>query len=429
MDYPTRMLRRPTPWSLFAVSLLALGCRTAAQSSNTGDDAAAQAPDSVSEDVVGTDAIAPETDAAVDLDASAMDAVAPVDAPAPGDVPVDLGRADVRRDAGPSCVCPTLPATCMAPAIDSPAFSPERALLDQLVGVVSCAETSLHIALYETLWDCLPNILRARLEAAPGLSLQIVVDNADCPASDGGAACPIRLLEGHPRVTIVSDDRSALMHHKFIVADGNRLWVASANSSQRSYCEDANDAIVVAEAPIVAAFEAEFQRMFTDRAFGPTAPTAPATSGIYASYFSPRTPATGPSRWFTDMISAIETSRSSVDFIIASWTRTEVSDAMLAARARGVRVRGIVAPNYLNDAPATALRAAGVPVRVGNVHSKLLVVDDEVVVTGSANWSASAWANNENSLWIRDANIGSTYATFFSREFERASIPVADRDR
>jgi hypothetical protein len=32
-------------------------------------------------------------------------------------------------------------------------------------------------------------------------------------------------------------------------------------------------------------------------------------------------------------------------------------------------------------------------------------------------------------LWIRDANAASTYATFFNREFLRASVPVMDRDR
>jgi phosphatidylserine/phosphatidylglycerophosphate/cardiolipin synthase-like enzyme len=146
-------------------------------------------------------------------------------------------------------------------------------------------------------------------------------------------------------------------------------------------------------------------------------------------HFSPRTPSTTAAPWFTDMIAAVTNARTSVEFIISAWTRAELSDAMLAARARGVTVRGIVAPNYLNDAPAVALRNAGVEVRVGDVHSKLLLVDGDVVITGSANWSASAWSNNENSLWIRDANAASTYASFFNREFLRATVPVMDRDR
>lgn len=419
---------------LLALALAALGCRSAAAVFPVDPDAAALIPGDLG---VSTDApaaldgapTAPDatvTDA-VDLDASFTDASL-TDASLT-DVTDARVRADATRDAGPRCVCPPLPTTCPGIASDTPTFSPEPALLEQVLGLVACADQSLHIALYETLWDCVPNAIRARLDADPDLTVSIVVDNEDCPAGDGGNLCPIRALEGHPRVTLVADDRSALMHHKFMVVDGARVWVGSANSSQQSYCADANDAVVISEPAVVAAFEGEFQRMFRDRAFGPMAPTAPITGGAYTVHFSPRTPSTAASPWFTDMISAVTGARTSVEFMISAWTRTELSDAMLAARARGVMVRGVVAPNYLNDAPAVALRNAGVEVRVGDVHSKLLLVDGDLVVTGSANWSASAWSNNENSLWIRDANAASTYASFFNREFLRATVPVTDRDR
>jgi phosphatidylserine/phosphatidylglycerophosphate/cardiolipin synthase-like enzyme len=411
-----------------ALALAALGCRASSTPIYNVDDVATLQPGDTP--VVDLPAV-PDTPAAMDAGVATMDAPEPTDTAPPTDRGrTDTGvRADVRRDAGPTCVCPTLPSTCAPVTPDTPAFSPERALLDQLLGVIACADTSLHIALYETLWDCLPNAIRARLDAAPGLTVQIVVDDVDCPAGDGGSACPIRALEGHPRVTLVPDERSALMHHKFVVADNSRVWVGSANSSQQSYCVDANDAIVVSEPAIVTAFEGEFQRMFRDRSFGPLPAMDPVRAGIYTAYFSPRSPTTTAARWFTDMIAAVTNARTSVDFIISAWTRTELSDAMLAARARGARVRGVVAPEYANDPPAVALRAAGVPVRVGDVHSKLILVDDEVVITGSANWSAAAWSNNENSLWIRDANVGSTYAAFFTRAYDAATVPLADRDR
>jgi phosphatidylserine/phosphatidylglycerophosphate/cardiolipin synthase-like enzyme len=424
------MLRAPR---LFALALAALSCRSTAAINTVDLDAAALTPGDlgVSADAPAVmDRATPAADAAP-LDAPDLDDATLPDAPRAdvNDVTDARMRTDVPRDAAPRCVCPALPTSCPSIPSDSPTFSPEPALLEQVVGLVACADQSLHIALYETLWDCVPNAIRARLDADPDLTVSIVVDNEDCPVGDGGSLCPIRALEGHPRVTLISDNRAALMHHKFMVVDGTRVWVGSANSSQQSYCTDSNDAVVISEPAVVAAFESEFQRMFRDRAFGPIAPTAPTTGGAYTVHFSPRTPSTTAAPWFTDMIAAVTNARTSVEFIISAWTRAELSDAMLAARARGVTVRGIVAPNYLNDAPAVALRNAGVEVRVGDVHSKLLLVDGDVVITGSANWSASAWSNNENSLWIRDANAASTYASFFNREFLRATVPVMDRDR
>lgn len=355
------------------------------------------------------------------MDVAADDVAADVARDAGADARTDVA-ADRPRDAGRVCVCPPLPMMCTPPRLDTPSFTPDGALLTELMGLVSCATTSLHVAMYQTLWNCLPQAILARLDAAPQLNVQIVYDDESCPLVGGHLSCPLSVFEGNARVTLVSDARTTLMHDKFIVADGTRVWVGSANSSEESYCQLVNDAIVTEEAPIVAAYEREFQRMFRDRMFGPMPVDMPTTSGRYTVYFSPRTPVTTAARTFSDMVAAIGSATTSVDFVIASWTRTEVSDALIAARARGVTVRGVVAPTYIRDVPATALRMAGVALRVGNVHSKLMVIDGQTVVTGSANWSAASWANNENSLWIRDMTLGAAYTAWFERVHTAATL-------
>ena len=113
------------------------------------------------------------------------------------------------------------------------------------------------------------------------------------------------------------------------------------------------------------------------------------------------------------MIASIEGATSSVEVMIFAWTRTEISDALVAAAARGVTVRGLVAPSYADDAPAQALLAAGVDIRVASVHSKVMIIDGATVVTGSANWSENAWSNNENSLWIADGAVAGAYLAHF----------------
>lgn len=409
--------------ALAAALALGAGCRGAA-APIAPDDAvsAADAPAAIEDAPSPEDApAAVEMDASVDLDApSPADDAALTDAALTDAAPA----VDARSDAGRSCVCPTLPATCTPPALDAPSFTTGGALLGQLMGLISCADTSLHAALYETLWTCLPDAILARLAAAPALTVQLVYDDETCPRVGGTLMCPLARLDGHPRVSMLPDARSALMHHKFFVVDGERVWVGSANGSEQSYCRDANDAVVVGEPAIVEAFEGEFQRMFRDHAFGPIVASSPVTAGRYAAYFSPRSPTSSPARWFTDMVGAVAEARTSVDFVISAWTRTELSDAMIAARMRGVAVRGIVSHMYLDDAPAMALLAAGVPVRAGNVHSKLLIIDGQTVITGSANWSAAAWANNENSLWIRDASAAAAYGEYFTRQYGAATTPA-----
>jgi hypothetical protein len=356
----------------------------------------------------GTDTSVPPMDA--DTDSARPDT-------GPGDGGADGG------DAGDDCECPTLPACATTPA-NEPTFAPEgTAYADQLMSVIACANTTIDAALYQTTWPCIAQALSAKLVANPELQMRLVIDDDRCPLlPDGSRDCPLSLIAGSPRVTIVDDDRSALMHHKFMIVDGNRVWVSSGNMSRTSFCTDMNNAIVIDQAEIVAGYQASFDQMFGGD-FSPQPEAPPVTGGNYTLYTSPISPASSPSPWFDDLIAAIDAAEMKVEVMISSWTRTEVSDALVRARGRGVTVRALVRSLYVDDAPALALIAAGIEVRHGNVHSKVAIIDDQIVVTGSPNWSANAWSNSEASLWIDDASIAAQYTAELDRAWPTAAMP------
>lgn len=331
-----------------------------------------------------------------------------MDAAADADLPdTDVPDADA---APPPCDCPPFPTVCAAPDVTVPAFTPDAAAMAaQLFDVIACAETSLELAIYEAQWECLGAGLDAALAATPDLTLTLVVDDDECPLGD----CFADTLVPADRVTVVRDERSALMHHKFVIADGARLWVSSANLTRRSFCTDHNNALVVEEADIVTRYGEVFTRM-VDGIFGPVTPESPVTAGEYQAYFSPESPASEAAPWLTAMVAAIDASNTSIDVMISAFTRTEVSDALIAADTRGVVVRVVVSHLFANDAPAQALFAAGIDVRRDNVHDKVMVIDGATVITGSANWSMNAWSNNENQLWVTNSAI----ATAFTAEVD-----------
>lgn len=360
-----------------------------------------------------------ETDSGVAMDSS----TSTPDASAMDSARDASSTADARADAAPSCPCPPIPMTCTPPEIDMPTFTPgSSALQTQLNNVVACATRTLDMALYEVNSPCFVDVILARLAAVPALQVRIVTDNESCPVVMGARSCQLSRLEGNPRVQIVDDARATLMHHKFIVADGTRLWVASANMTRQSFCTDENNALVIEDAPAISMYSAEFRRMFEMRAFGPIAPeTDPSPTARFGVYFSPRTPTTQPPHWLTALIDAINTARTSVEFAVSAFTRQDIADALSAAHRRGVRVRGIVDSSYAMDPAVVSIRMAGADIRTDSMHSKVLIVDGATVTTGSANWSTNAWTNNENSLWIRDTNIASVYRSQFERSFPMAT--------
>lgn len=337
--------------------------------------------------------------------------------PDAGDRPADAGGLD---SGAADCACPALPASCDAPATGTPVFTPPaEAMLEQIFHVIACAESSLQIAMYEAEWPCIGEAIAAALARNPGLTVEVVADDERCAP---GSCIFDDLPAG--RATIVRDARSAYMHHKFVIADGERVWVGSANFSERSFCIDHNNSLILDHAEIVDAYEALFAEL-AGGGFEPMSRT-PRVSEPYALYVSPDSPTTAPADWQTDILAAIDAagSGSRIGVMMNAWTITEFATALVAARDEGASVRVLVSHTYANDPPAQTLLEAGVEIRRDSIHDKVIVIDD-VVFTGSANWSANARSNNENVLRIEDAALAAAYHAEVDRVF--ASARTIDR--
>jgi hypothetical protein len=123
-----------------------------------------------------------------------------------------------------------------------------------------------------------------------------------------------------------------------------------------------------------------------------------------------------------ELITLIDGAKSHLYFAIYEFTLKDVADALVAAKQRGVDVRGLVdagesANSY--DKPLIAeLIAAGIPVETekhadgsGIMHIKALVTDSAYAM-GSFNWTNSATSKNDEILEIgTDPTMVKTYET------------------
>jgi phosphatidylserine/phosphatidylglycerophosphate/cardiolipin synthase-like enzyme len=109
--------------------------------------------------------------------------------------------------------------------------------------------------------------------------------------------------------------------------------------------------------------------------------------------------------------------------------------ALIEAHRRGVEVRAIVDYRQLTDRrnrddafAVDHLGASGIPVLVdrppGLMHDKVMIIDGEIVVTGSFNYTYSAEHRNvENLLVIRDPTLAAQYTQHW-RSRANASRPL-----
>ncbi len=249
-------------------------------------------------------------------------------------------------------------------------------------------------------------VLDALIEVAKqGVNVRVVTD------SDNAQLPGISQLR-NKGITIVEDERSALMHDKFIVIDGRYLWVGSMNyTSNGVYCNNNN--LVRIDSPRLAQnYLTEMDEMYTDKQFGPRSPrntpheTLSIQGVLVENYF-------GPEIELGPIISqTISGADREILFMAFSFTLDTIGDTMLDLAADGVAVKGVFETSGSETMFSyyPIMRDAGLPnlqvVQDGNpriMHHKVIIVDRETVIFGSYNFSSSADdSNDENILIVHD---------------------------
>jgi phosphatidylserine/phosphatidylglycerophosphate/cardiolipin synthase-like enzyme len=137
----------------------------------------------------------------------------------------------------------------------------------------------------------------------------------------------------------------------------------------------------------------------------------PQPAEILAIYFTP--PAGGAS----GLIKQMDGAKKSIKVMAYGFTATNLAEALVRAKRRGVDVTLIQdeksAQNNRETLPI--LLAAGIEVRSDGKHAiqhnKVMLIDDDIVITGSYNFTNSAEKRNaENIMIVRSAYAAKRYA-------------------
>lgn len=122
------------------------------------------------------------------------------------------------------------------------------------------------------------------------------------------------------------------------------------------------------------------------------------------------------------IIEAIGQAKESVYVMAFAFTDKDITQALIDCMNEGVKVY-VLLDLELSRHPYSArnvLNEAGAVVRIssnnGQIHHKVIIVDEKVVITGSANLSASAYDRNDESVIIFECRA---LAEAFTREFKR----------
>ena len=213
----------------------------------------------------------------------------------------------------------------------------------------------------------------------------------------------------------VTDDKNpkALMHEKFLIIDDNILWSGSANYTVYAFYRNYENFVRIKSSKVSSIFTKEFNLLknHNNQLF---------IGGKYKNieiFFSP------DSRFEDILINKIKIAKKRVYFLAYTFTSKKIANALIEANKRGVEVKGVVDEDEsLNQESSkyNYLLENDINVKVDSnsykLHSKVVIIDDDITITGSYNFTTQAnLYNNEDSLIIKDKNI----TNFYTKEFNK----------
>ena len=288
-----------------------------------------------------------------------------------------------------------------------------------LIAAIDSARLSVDAAIYSLSLDSVRDALIRAYQR--GVQVRVVMESDNMDRSD-----PQRLKDAG--IPMLGDRREGLMHNKFLVIDRAEVWTGSMNLTDNGAYKDNNNFMRIHSSEVAEDYEAEFNEMFLDDQFGKDAVAATPNPRVTLDgtpldiYFSP------DDHVQAALVDLLDNAQSSIYFLAYSFTADPLGETIRRRAAAGVTVAGVMEADQVASnigSEYDTFRAAGLDVRrdgnSGLMHHKVMIIDGQIVVTGSYNFTASAeTTNDENLIVIYDPAIAGQFMQEFRRVYAAA---------
>lgn len=288
-----------------------------------------------------------------------------------------------------------------------------------LAEAIRAARASVDVAVLQLdLWSIRDALLEAHRD---GVKVRLVVesDYRDNPEIQ-------QLVEAG--VMVLGDRREGLMHNKFTIIDRQEVWTGSMNYTITDGYRNNNNLVRIRSREMAENYTTEFEEMFVDDQFGPGSPANTPKPSLTVNgtrldvCFAP------DDGCAEKLVELILGARRSIHFLAFSFTSDELADAIIERSQAGVNAWGVMEQTQVDSNRGTdynRLRLAGVDARLDsnprNMHHKVLIIDEQIVVFGSYNFTFYAERRNDENLLIAyDPQIAAQYLEEFERIFAQA---------
>jgi phosphatidylserine/phosphatidylglycerophosphate/cardiolipin synthase-like enzyme len=292
---------------------------------------------------------------------------------------------------------------------ESPVYfflGPSPTMEQALVAYIESASKTLDVCVFDL---NLPEAAQALLDAqARGVQVRVIIDRDNAEKAYDIEA-ELKEMEKRGMLTL-AHNRSGLMHNKFMIADGIRVWTGSYNFTRNCSRFNDNHAIVLESKELAENYAMEWTEIFEKRhgkrfAYPTPHPQLNIGGTLIQNYFTPEDDVRGA------IVAEMAKATNEIAMMAFSFTDPALTDGVREAMGRGVRAIILLDSGLARHPGANTrdLETMGANVRMSpgvRLHHKVIVIDRETVVLGSANFSGAAFdRNDENVLIVKAPNF------------------------
>ena len=283
----------------------------------------------------------------------------------------------------------------------------------------------------------LPSLINALAAASKrGVVVRVVYDSINGSldlnnaATDNKQFDAIKTLQA-ANVGLVDGGRSSgLMHDKMIIVDGKTLFMGSWNLSYNDTYRNNNNLLMITDSKLIANYQAKFNELFVDKHFGTHAkvkipnPSLVIDGVQVENYMAPEDDV------MAKLVQYVQGAKKTVHYMIFTYTHADLSAAMIARSKAGVAVEGVIENRGASQGALPELFCAKLTVKTdGNkytMHHKVIIIDGEIVITGSFNFTKAAdTENDENLLVIHSPAVAAVYEQEYQKVWGIGDTPSA----
>jgi phosphatidylserine/phosphatidylglycerophosphate/cardiolipin synthase-like enzyme len=253
------------------------------------------------------------------------------------------------------------------------------------------AKQSITFSIYSLMNPQIIDALNQKIEE--GIPVHIVCD----------AKASIGISRKLPKASIVKRLSNGLMHQKILVVDEENIVLGSANMTTDSLNVHGNLVFAFHHPSLAKALKAKTLSMDEEGNSQKLMHCQTQAGNQQLELWILPDDQNAVSR----VIQLLQSAKKTIKIAMFTWTRFDFTQELINAARRGVKV-DIVIDRYSGKGASAKvvqmLGKAGIPVRLstgqGLLHHKFAYIDDHTLINGSANWTQSAFKNNDDCFLV-----------------------------